>query len=133
MKLRALVIDDSKIMRAMVMQSLQKSALADFEFTEAVDGADALQKFHPKKIDIVFADWNMPNLSGVDFVREMRRGGKADHVPVVMVTSEKTVSKVEEALDRAGANAFISKPFTVDYIVRKVGPIIQGIERQVCK
>ena len=127
MKLRALVVDDSKIMRAMVMQSLRQSGLAEFEFTEAVDGADALQNFNPKKIDIVFADWNMPNLSGIDFVKMIRRTGETDHIPVVMVTSEKAMGKIEEALDRAGANAFITKPFTVDYIVRKVGPVIESI------
>jgi two-component system chemotaxis response regulator CheY len=72
MTIRALVIDDSKVMRSMVMQSLQKTRLADFEFIEAQDGADALEKFDPDEIDIVFADWNMPNMSGIDFVREVR-------------------------------------------------------------
>jgi two-component system chemotaxis response regulator CheY len=128
MKLRAMVVDDSRVMRMMVMDSLKKTALADFEFLEAVDGADAVTKFDPKKVDIVFADWNMPNMSGVDFVRRVRATGKTQHIPIIMVTSEKTVSKIEEALDRCGANAFISKPFTVDYIRRKVGPLIQAMQ-----
>ena len=130
MKLRALVIDDSRVMRAMVMQSLQQTHLADFEFTEAVDGADALQKFNPKKTDIVFADWNMPNMTGIEFVREVRSNGKTEHIPIIMVTSEKTVSKVEEALDQAGATMFISKPFTVDYLLKKLGPVIDDLEQR---
>lgn len=129
MKLRALVIDDSRVMRSMVMESLRKTCLAEFEFTEAVDGADALEKFHPQKLDIVFADWNMPNMSGVDFARAVRDMGKTEHIPIIMVTSEKTFSKMEEALDDAGANAFISKPFTVEYMLQKLGPVIDGLEK----
>jgi two-component system chemotaxis response regulator CheY len=128
MKLRALVVDDSRVMRMMVKDSLSKTNLAEFEFTEAVDGADALDKFNPKKTDIIFADWNMPNMSGVDFAREVRAMGNTEHIPIVMVTSEKTMSKIEEALDSAGANAFISKPFTVEYMLRKIGPVIRALE-----
>lgn len=128
MKLRALVVDDSRVMRKMVMDSLNKTNLAEFEFSEAEDGADALNKFNPKKTDIVFADWNMPNMSGVDFAREVRAMGDTEHIPIVMVTSEKTMAKIEEALDSAGANAFISKPFTVEYMLRKIGPVIRALE-----
>jgi two-component system chemotaxis response regulator CheY len=131
MKLRALVVDDSRIMRAMVMESLKKSNLAEFEFTEAVDGADAVKKFHRDKFDIIFADWNMPNMSGVEFARHVRGLGKTEHIPIVMVTSEKTMSKVEEALDGAGANAFISKPFTVEYLVQKLSRVVGGLEKNV--
>lgn len=130
MKLRALVVDDSRVMRMMVKDSLSKTNLAEFEFTEAVDGADALDKFNPKKTDIIFADWNMPNMSGVDFAREVRAMGNTEHIPIVMVTSEKTMSKIEEALDSAGANAFISKPFTVEYMLRKIGPVIRALEEK---
>ena len=130
MKLRALVIDDSRVMRNMVMESLRRTSLAEFEFGEAQDGAEALSKFSPKLFDIVFADWNMPNMSGIDFVRKVRAMGKTEHVPVVMVTSEKTVGKVEEALDKAGANGFISKPFTVEYMQKKLSPIIDDLAKR---
>jgi two-component system chemotaxis response regulator CheY len=127
MKLRALVVDDSRVMRLMVMDSLNKTNLAKFEFSEAVDGADALSKFDPKRTDIVFADWNMPNMSGVEFVRQVRAMGKTEHIPIVMVTSEKTISRIEEALDSAGANTFISKPFTVQYLLWKIGPVVRAL------
>ena len=127
MTLRALIIDDSRVMRNMVMQTLRKTNLADFEFTEAEDGADALSKFHPKKTDIVFADWNMPNMSGIEFVREVRSNKKAAHIPIVMVTSEKSMGKVETALDEAGANEYICKPFTPEQLQRKLAPIIEGM------
>lgn len=127
MKLRALVIDDSRVMRNMVMESLRRTQLAEFEFAEAEDGADGLKKFNPKSTDIIFVDWNMPNMSGIDFVRAVRKTEKTTKVPIIMVTSEKSVGKLEEALDRAGANAYVSKPFTVEYIQRKLSPIVDDI------
>ncbi len=127
MKLRALVIDDSRVMRNMVMQALRQSNLAEFEFTEAEDGEDAIGKFHPKKTDIVFADWNMPKMSGIDFVRKVRGMRNAEHIPIVMVTSEKTMDKVETALDEAGANEYICKPFTAEQLKQKLGTLIAGI------
>lgn len=128
MKLKALVIDDSGIMRKMVMKSLTEAKLADFEFVEAVDGADALAKFDPKEIGIAFVDWNMPNMTGVDFVREVRAQLRArdysEDIPMVMVTSEKTMAKVQEALDEAGADAFITKPFTTEELARKLKKVV---------
>jgi two-component system chemotaxis response regulator CheY len=128
LKVRAMVVDDSRVMRNMVMQELRRSGLADFEFTEAENGADALKKFHPSKIDIVFIDWNMPKMSGIEFVRKVRSTWKNEQTPLVMITSEKTVGKAEEALDDAGANAFISKPFTAEMLDRKIAPLIKDIE-----
>jgi len=122
-QLRALVIDDSGVMRKMVMKSLTESKLADFEFIEAEDGQMALDKLKAGEFDIAFVDWNMPNMTGIDFVKEVRKEEKikgADAMPLVMVTSEKTMGKVQEALDEAGADGFISKPFTVDEMQRKL-------------
>jgi two-component system chemotaxis response regulator CheY len=125
MKLRALVIDDSKLMRSMVMQSVRQTGLADFEFTEAVDGADGLRKFNARTTDIVFVDWNMPNMSGIDFVRKVRRAGGPRRVPIVMVTSERTMGKIEAALDQAGADAFVTKPFTIDGLKRSIEKLVE--------
>jgi two-component system chemotaxis response regulator CheY len=116
-QLRALVIDDSGVMRKMVMKSLTEAKLAEFEFIEAEDGQIGLDKLKANEIDIAFIDWNMPNMNGIDFVKQVRKDEKAndsDEMPLVMVTSEKTMGKVQEALDEAGADGFISKPFTVD-------------------
>ena len=63
--LKALVVDDSGVMRKMVMKALTDAKLVTFEFVEAVDGRDALTKFDPKQIDIAFVDWNMPNMTGI--------------------------------------------------------------------
>lgn len=127
MAIRALVIDDSRVMRNMVMNALKQSRLATFEFTEAVDGADALTKFDPATVDMCFVDWNMPNVTGVEFVKKARSGGAAFHIPMVMVTSEQTMAKIEEALNQAGADSFICKPFTPEDMRLKLEVLVNKV------
>ena len=128
MDMTALVVDDSRVMRNMVMQALTKARLATFTFIEASDGLDALTKFDPKTIDMCFVDWNMPNMNGVEFVKKARSGGAAFHVPMVMVTSERAVAKIEEALTAAGADGYICKPFTPEDMQVKLQKIIAKVE-----
>jgi len=128
MTLNALVVDDSGVMRKMIIEGLKNSKLAEFEFVEAEDGADALAKFDPAKIDIAFVDWNMPNMTGVDFVRKVRAIGDTEHIPMIMVTSEKTMGKMQEALDEAGADVFISKPFTAEELAFKLRKPIERVQ-----
>ena len=124
MKLRALVVDDSKIMRRMVMETLRQTNLADFEFTEAEDGQDALSKFDPGTIDIVFADWNMPKMSGVELAAKVRAMKDTGHISIIMVTSEKTMGKMETAMDKAGADGYVCKPFTAEEMQRKLAKVM---------
>jgi two-component system, chemotaxis family, chemotaxis protein CheY len=128
LKLRALVIDDSRIMRKMVMESLTKTNLAAFEYVEAEDGVDALSKFDPASVDIVFADWNMPKMSGIEFVHKVRGMKAGAETPIIMVTSEKTMGKMEIAMDKAGATGYVCKPFTVEELQRKLSRVIAGIK-----
>jgi two-component system chemotaxis response regulator CheY len=127
MKIRALVADDSRVMRNMVMQTLRQTALGEFEFTEAEDGADALGKFNPRSIDLVFVDWNMPKMTGMEFVRKVRVAGHTVRTPIVMVTSERSVGKIEDALASGGADVYITKPFTVDGLKRQIEPIVEKL------
>lgn len=104
------------------MRSLLEAKLAEFIFAEAKDGLDALTKFNPETIDIVFADWNMPNMSGIDMVKQMRTlPGR--RVPIVMVTTEGTMARLEEALNQGGVDSYIVKPFTTDIIQKKLEPL----------
>ncbi|KKM69841.1 hypothetical protein LCGC14_1446720 [marine sediment metagenome] len=128
MEIQALVVDDSKIMRKLVMRSLTESKLAQFTFTEAEDGVEALSVFDAKKTGMIFVDWNMPNMNGVDFVREVRSIQK-QHVPVVMITTESTMGKVEEALDGAGVDCYIVKPFTTEVLQKKLQPLFDKLTK----
>jgi len=126
MQINALVVDDSAVMRKMVMRALNESRLAEFRFLESADGLEALKQFKSNKVDVAFVDWNMPNMNGIDLVNQIRSKEK-HHVPIVMVTTEGTMGKVEEALDQAGVDSYIVKPFTTDMLKKKLGPLFQKL------
>jgi two-component system chemotaxis response regulator CheY len=130
MKLRALIVEDCSVMRKLLIQALPATGLAEFKFTEADNGASALAKFDPKTTDIVFVDWNMPGMSGIDFVRKIRASGKTDHVPIVMVTGNGTAGNIEEALDEARADVYITKPYTVDDLRRKLTKLVDRVAQE---
>lgn len=127
MKIKALIVDDSRVMRNLVMKSLRETELAEFEFFEAEDGADALDTLSLQSVDIMYVDWNMPNMSGVQFVARVRGHEKNKRTPIIMVTSERGIGKVEDALDRAGADAYVTKPFTMEELKRQSEPFISKI------
>jgi two-component system chemotaxis response regulator CheY len=112
-KVKALVVDDSKIMRSAVKRALNNLMLAEFEYVDAKDGEDALDKFNDEDIEIMFVDWNMPNMTGVEFSQAVREQGN-EHVPIIMVTAEKSMGKVDKALNEGGADEYITKPFNAD-------------------
>jgi len=101
-------------MRSIVIRSIRQTNLAEWEFIEAENGADALEKCDLGQIDIILADWNMPRMTGIEFVRKVRGDSRYDVIPIVMVTSEKTQAKMTEALDFSGVDAYLPKPFTVE-------------------
>ncbi len=125
---KAMVVDDSRVMRMMVMKSLRETQLAEFVFSEAEDGEDALGKFGDAQPDIMFVDWNMPKMCGIDFVRAIRSVEENASIPIVMVTSERTMGKIGEALDSAGASEYICKLFTVEQLTSELGVFIEAIE-----
>ncbi len=112
-KIKALIVDDSKIMRSAVKRALNQLMIADFEYVEAMNGEDALDQFD-NTIEIIFLDWNMPKMTGVEFSKAIREKGDTSHIPIIMVTAEKSMGKVDIALNEGGANEYITKPFTAD-------------------
>ena len=115
---KALVVDDSKIMRSQVKRALTQISLAEFEFEEAMDGEDALGKFNDE-IDMLFVDWNMPKMTGVEFARAVRDKGYCD-IPIIMVKKKKSMGKVDKALNEGGADEYITKPFTPDKMEKTI-------------
>jgi two-component system chemotaxis response regulator CheY len=123
MNVNALVIDDSGIMRKLVMKTLAETRLAVFTFQEAKDGLEALGIFKAGKFDMLFCDWNMPNMNGLDLIKRIRNELKSS-VPIVMITTEGTMEKLEEALNAGHVNGYIVKPFTAEGVGRKIAPIL---------
>jgi two-component system chemotaxis response regulator CheY len=121
--MRALVIDDSRAMRAILGKILKEIG---FEVTEAGHGREGLERLHQTgTLDLALVDWNMPEMDGLEFVKAVRADHAYDGMQVMMVTTESEAGAMVNALE-AGANEYVMKPFTKDVILEKLA--ILGIE-----
>ena len=121
--MKALVVDDSMTIRRIVIKALAIVGITDA--TEAADGMEALDAINKGGMfDLVLLDWNMPKLSGIDTLRNLRQAG--NKTPVIMVTTEAEKSRVIEAI-KTGANDYLIKPFSPDQLAAKVKNVIPAV------
>ena len=113
--MKALVVDDSAVMRKVLIGALSRAGITDVG--EATDGVESVEAVENDEYDLVLMDWNMPNMLGIDAVRKMRELGKT--FPIIMVTTEAEKARVIEAL-KTGATNYIIKPFEPHTIVKKI-------------
>jgi two-component system chemotaxis response regulator CheY len=114
----ALVVDDSKAMRAILSKTLK---CLGFAVREAADGKEALRVIQAETsaMELILVDWNMPEMNGLDLLKQLRQKPELSSLIVVMVTAETDVDRIAEALE-AGANEYVMKPFTRDILVEKL-------------
>ncbi len=117
MGLKILVVDDSTTMRRIVMNALKEIGYTDI--IEAEDGKDALVKLMTDKVDLIITDWNMPNMSGLEFARAVRSETDIQNLPILMVTTRGVKQDIIEAL-QARVNNYIIKPFTPQLLKDKI-------------
>ena len=115
MSIRVMIVDDTKIMRKIIIRSLNAVGISDI--VEAGDGAEALRLFAQANVQLVLLDWNMPEKNGLEVLQEIRAQGS--DVPVIMVTAEAEQSRVTAAI-QAGATDFLIRPFTADLFRQKL-------------
>ena len=118
-----LVVDDSRIMRNIVKNTFDLLKIP-VQYLEAGDGKQALQVLSEQKIDLVLLDWNMPKLSGIDFLKNVRAIEKYSKLPIIMVTSEAARYSVIEAL-KVGATDYIIKPINGKLFVEKISKVFK--------
>ena len=104
---RCLVVDDSRVMRKIARAILEE---LKFDTAEAEDSTAALQYCRVQMPELILLDWNLPNASGVEFVRSLRRAPDGRHPVVLFCTTENDMKHITDAL-AAGANEYIMKPF----------------------
>ena len=121
--LKVLVVDDSKVMRRMVVRSLELSGLEISEVQEAESGTDALDVLHRMWIDVVLCDVHMPKMSGVELVRRMSEDRLTASVPVVMVSSDRNQAQIDE-LHSLGVRGYVIKPFQPEALARTVQQVL---------
>jgi two-component system chemotaxis response regulator CheY len=116
-----MIVDDSRIMRNTV-----KGVFTGIEsycaFVEARDGEEALSLLQTGNVDLILLDWNMPKLSGIDFLKQVRTMDKYKNLPIIMVTSESAKFNVIEAL-KNGATDYITKPIKLDLFKQKLAKL----------
>ena len=111
-----LVVDDSKVIRKVARHILET---LDFVVDEAEDGRDALDRCAISVPDVVLLDWNMPVMSGIEFLRALRESDITPRPKVVFCTTENGTAHIRAALD-AGADEYVMKPFDRDTLASKL-------------
>ena len=119
--MRFLIVDDSSTMRRIIINTLNKLGFADF--TEAANGREGIDRLATDAIDMIITDWNMPEMSGIEFLRRIRADDKTRDLPVLMVTTNAAKTDIVEAL-RAGVSNYVVKPFTPDTFKEKIDAVL---------
>lgn len=116
---RVLVVDDMMTMRKLVIKSLKEIGFKDF--VEAADGAkgwEAVANSNPP-IGLIVSDWNMPNTTGIDFLKRVRAESRFKKLPFLLVTAEAEKHQVVEAV-QAGVTEYVIKPFNKESLEAKI-------------
>jgi len=119
---KVMVVDDSSVMRQIIKNNLKQLGFELSNLLDAEDGEDALQKINQDRIDLVISDWNMPKMTGIDFLKAVRADDSFKELPFLMVTSEADKEKIMEAV-QAGVNQYIIKPFNANQLEEKIREI----------
>lgn len=119
-EMRILVVDDFMTMRRIVRNILRQLGFTNIE--EAEDGLRALIKLRAQRCDLVISDWNMPKMSGLEFLRAMRADVNLRHIPFLMITAEALRENIISAV-QAGVDGYIVKPFTPEVLREKIEAI----------
>lgn len=120
MSKRIMTVDDSSSVRQMVGFTLKD---AGYEVVEAVDGKDALSKLSGT-VDMIITDLNMPNMDGIELIRQVRALPNYKFVPIVMLTTESQAEKKQVGKE-AGATGWIVKPFKPDQLLAVVKKVVR--------
>jgi two-component system, chemotaxis family, chemotaxis protein CheY len=115
---KALVVDDSRAVRMILAKALKDLG---YEVLEAENGRRALEMAEVEKesLKLVLADWNMPEVNGLEMLKQLRRNEALSSTVVVMVTTETELTQMATALE-AGANEYVMKPFTKEILMEKL-------------
>jgi two-component system chemotaxis response regulator CheY len=123
---RFLVVDDFSTMRRIVRNLLKELGYTNVD--EAEDGVAALSKLKGGNFEFVVSDWNMPNMDGLDLLKNIRADPELSKLPVLMVTAEAKKENIIAAA-QAGANGYVVKPFTAATLDEKLSKIFEKLEK----
>ena len=116
-----LLVDDSKTMRGIVQRAIRQAGFRGLSVGEAENGAQGLEKLLTEKPKLVLSDWNMPEMSGIEFLVQVR--ASENKVPFGFITSEASAA-IKQLAMASGANFLITKPFSPEDVQEALTPIL---------
>jgi two-component system chemotaxis response regulator CheY len=116
-----LIVDDSASMRQMISFTLKD---AGYDVITAGNGKEALTKLDGTKVEMVLTDLNMPEMNGIELIRQLRAKPGYKFIPIVMLTTESQETKKQEG-KQAGASGWIVKPFKPDQLLDTVKKFVK--------
>jgi two-component system chemotaxis response regulator CheY len=122
--MKILIVDDSRVMRQIVIRTIRQAGLDGHELVEAANGREGLDAVAAHAPDLVLSDWNMPEMTGIEFLQALRANGQG--VPFGFITSEGTPEMVGRA-EQAGALFVITKPFTPEGVRDALAPVLGAV------
>jgi two-component system chemotaxis response regulator CheY len=122
-KLTILIVDDSSVMRKIIVRTLQQVGLETAAMIESANGSEALEVLRAQRVDLILSDLSMPVMDGLDFLKQISAERLAEGVPVVMITTEGSEHHMREAL-ADGAKGYIRKPFTAEQMKERILPLV---------
>lgn len=115
----ALTVDDSRTIREMVSFTLKKEG---FDVIEAEDGKHAISVLGNQQVSLIITDLNMPNMDGLELIRNLRSNPTYKFTPILMLTTEGDANKKQQGKD-AGATGWIVKPFNPEKLIQVVNKV----------
>jgi two-component system chemotaxis response regulator CheY len=112
--MKVLLVDDSKAMRGMVRKTLLQTGVCDLRVAEAANGSDALAQLAHSVPDLILSDWSMPEMNGIELLRELRSRGC--EVPFGFVTRQAASEQMRETAFQAGAQFMLAAPLSVQRV-----------------
>ena len=120
-----LLVDDSSTTRDMIARTLEMASVPIGELFQAANGEDALKVMRTNWIDLVFADINMPVMSGIEMIEHMKEDPVLSRIPVIVVSTDGSASRVEQ-MSAKGVKAYLRKPFTPEKLRDVVEEVLRG-------
>lgn len=121
-KMKILVVDDFSTMRKVIKNLLKQSGFTNV--VEAEDGVAALRVLKSQPVNFIISDWNMPNMTGLEFLKAVRADSELNSLPFLMVTAEALKDNIVLAV-KAGVSNYIVKPFTAEVLNQKIEKILE--------
>jgi two-component system chemotaxis response regulator CheY len=120
--IKILVVDDFSTMRKVIKNLLKQAGFKNM--AEAEDGVAALKVLKSQPVDFIISDWNMPNMTGLEFLKAVRADSELSGLPFLMVTAEALKDNIVLAV-KAGVSNYVVKPFTAEVLNQKIEQILE--------